>query len=270
MPLVEQLREGVKDGRAAQLEVAGKLGHVAEQLVQITEKFSFLEKTRRIGGPSRPLRASRVSQQGKSPVFSAGNEVVDVFAQPPQWPPPSPSSGWSKLPATTSGPGSFPFGQPATGAGKVTTLPFEQLVPGPQLDLKSETEEEDEQDEEGSRRSKMRKSAEVESHCHFSPLGSDGEGEDDEEPEDVFQVTTQLDSGGTTPRKIQPVWNVRACSKSPPVKFRSTRQRSPGDTPGREAVVRQAAAMDGMDDEVFGWTAQWQLAAVEPRKELFF
>ena len=87
------------------------------------------------------------------------------------------------------------------------------------------------------------------------------------EPEGVFQVTTQLDSGGTTPRKIQPVRNVR---ESPPVKFRSTRQRSPGDTPGREAVVRQAAAPDGMDDEVFGWTAQWQLAAVEPRRELAF
>ena len=90
------------------------------------------------------------------------------------------------------------------------------------------------------------------------------------EPEGVFQVTTQLDSGGTTPRKIRPVRHVRACSKSPLVKFRSKRNISPGDTPGREAVVRQAAATDGMDDEVFGWTAQWQLAAVEPRKELCF
>ena len=53
------------------------------------------------------------------------------------------------------------------------------------------------------------------------------------------------------------------------MKFRSKRQiSSPGDTPGREAVVRQAAAPDGMDEEVVGWTAQWQLAAVEPRKEL--
>jgi hypothetical protein len=44
---------------------------------------------------------------------------------------------------------------------------------------------------------------------------------------------------------------IRACSKSPPVKIKSKRQISPGDTPGREAVVRQNAALDDRDRT--GW-----------------
>ena len=85
-------------------------------------------------------------------------------------------------------------------------------------------------------------------------------------------MTPQLASGGTTPKKpeIQPVRKIRTCFRSPQLKIRTKRQISPGDTPGREEVVRHEAAPDGMDEEIVGWSTQWQLAAVEPRKELFF
>jgi hypothetical protein len=45
------------------------VGHVADQLGKITDKFNFLEQQRRlkIGGPSRSQSTSRVSQQGESP-----------------------------------------------------------------------------------------------------------------------------------------------------------------------------------------------------------
>jgi hypothetical protein len=71
--LVEQLRGGVVEGRATQLELVGKLGNVAGKLDEVTTRLSFLEQQRRpkIGGPSRSLSTSRVSQQGKSPTFSA-------------------------------------------------------------------------------------------------------------------------------------------------------------------------------------------------------
>ncbi len=90
----------------------------------------------------------------------------------------------------------------------------------------------------------------------------------------MLQMTPQLDSGGTTPTKPPdrpvPVPNVRACSKSPPkrikINLKRLKSRSPsGDTPGREAVVRQNAA-DLMDEEV----QRWAVAAAEPRKELFY
>ena len=138
-------------------------------------------------------------------------------------------------------------------AAKITTVPFEELVPAPQPASESET------DEAGDG---------VSDHCHFS----DGEEEDEVEPEGVLQVTTRLDSGGTTPKKVRPVPvpNIRACSKSPPVKIKSKRHISPGDTPGREVVVRQNAALDDrmaeVDADILGLV---QAAESDPRKELF-
>ena len=131
-------------------------------------------------------------------------------------------------------------------------MPFDQLAHEPQPDSKSETEEEEEQGED---------------EVHFSHGEEESsESEAAEEPEGVWQVTPQLDSGGTTPAKIPPVPNIRACSKSPPKKLKIKRQISPRDTPGREAVARQNAAPDDlMDEEV----SRWQMAAVEPRKKLF-
>ena len=107
----------------------------------------------------------------------------------------------------------------------------------------------------------------VSDHCHFS----DGEEEDEVEPEGVLQVTTRLDSGGTTHKKVRPVPvpNIRACSKSPPVKFKIKRHISPGDTPGREVVVRQNAALDDrmaeIDEDILRLV---RAAEPEPRKEL--
>ena len=80
-------------------------------------------------------------------------------------------------------------------------------------------------------------------------------------------MTPQLDSGSTTPTKprLVPAPNVRACSKSSPRRLKSKRLKSPGDTPGREVVVRQNAT-DLMDEDVLGWA----VAAAESRKELLF
>jgi DNA-binding protein H-NS len=94
--LAEQFRGGVADGKAIQSQLVGQLGHYTDKLDQITAKFSFLEQHRRLrtGGPSRSLSTSRVSQQGKSPAFSAGDVVVDFLAQPPEWPPLGVSADW--------------------------------------------------------------------------------------------------------------------------------------------------------------------------------
>ena len=56
--LVEQLRGGVVEGKAAQSEFVGKLVHATGQLDKVTDKLRFLEQERRpkIGGPSRSLR----------------------------------------------------------------------------------------------------------------------------------------------------------------------------------------------------------------------
>ena len=121
--LAEQLRGGVADGRATQSQLVGQLGHVTDKLDQITAKFSFLEQNRRLKtGSSRSLSTGRASQQGKSPTFSAGGEVANVFAQPPAWPPPGVSTEWpsptgSKLTGTSSL-SPFPFGQPAVDRGR--------------------------------------------------------------------------------------------------------------------------------------------------------
>ena len=128
-------------------------------------------------------------------------------------------------------------------------MPFDQLAHEPQPDSKSKTEEEEEQWED---------------EVHFSH----GEEEDEEKPEGVWHVTPRLDSGGTTPVKIPPAPAVRAGFKSPPAKTKIKRHKSPGDTPGREAVVRQNAAPDdrmaAVDEDVWRWAG-----AAEPRKELF-
>ena len=78
--LVQELRGGVAESKAAQLEVVGKIGHFAGKLDQVTDRLSFLEQERRpkIGGPSRPLSTSRVSQPGKSPTFSADAAVAGI------------------------------------------------------------------------------------------------------------------------------------------------------------------------------------------------
>lgn len=82
----------------------------------------------------------------------------------------------------------------------------------------------------------------------------------------MYEVTPKLDSGSTTPTKSRPVpANVRACSKSSPRRSKTKRLKSPGDTPGREVVVRQNAT-DTMDEEV----QRWVVAAAEPKKELFY
>ena len=95
--------------------------------------------------------------------------------------------------------------------------------------------------------------------------------EDEEQPRGVYEVTPKLDSGSTTPTKPRPVPapNVRACSKSSPSvtprKPKIKRLKSPGDTPGREVVVRQNAT-ELMDEDVM----RWVVAAAESRKELVF
>ena len=77
--LVEQLRGGVVlvlvEGKAAQSEFVGKLVHATDQLDKVTDKLRFLEQERRpkIGGPSRSLSTSRVSQQGPG-------EVADLLS----------------------------------------------------------------------------------------------------------------------------------------------------------------------------------------------
>ncbi len=264
------------EGRAAQSELVGKLGNVAGKLDEVTTRLSFLEQQRRpkIGGPSRSLSTSRpgVSQHGTSPTFSADAAVAGIFAQAPVWPPPKVTTSveWSKLTGTLS---PIQFGQPGTGAVRVATVPFSQLVPETLPDPQST----------GGRGEKEL--------CHFSdpeshgePEGSQAESEEDgtsseaepegvgseETPEGVLEVTPQLDSGGTTPIKLRsaPAPNVlvRACSKSSPRRLKTKRSKSPGDTPGREVVVRQNAT-DKMDEEV----ERWVVAAAEPtgKKELF-
>ena len=111
--------------------------------------------------------------------------------------------------------------------------------------------------------------SEYESNGEGSPAESEEDGTgSEEEPEGVLEVTPQLDSGGTTPIKLRsaPAPNVRACSKSSPRRLKTKRLKSPGDTPGREVVVRQNAT-DKMDEEV----ERWVVAAAEPtgKKELF-
>jgi len=268
--LVEQFRGGVADGKAIQSQLVGQLGHYTDKLDQITAKFSFLEQNRRLRtGSSRSLSTGRASQQGKSPTFSAGGGVVDVFAQPPAWPPPLagvstawPSPTGSKL-AGSSSLSPFPFGQPATEAGGAATMPPGQLVqePPPASDPKSESESTDEEDDRA-------EEEKLESVCYFSAYG---QSEDEEQPRGVYEVTPKLDSGSTTPTKPRPVPapNVRACSKSSPSvtprKPKIKRLKSPGDTPGREVVVRQNAT-DLMYEEV----ERWVVAAAEPKKELLF
>ena len=76
-------------------------------------------------------------------------------------------------------------------------------------------------------------------------------------------MTVKLASGGPPPTQPPPpVVNVRACSKSPPV--RSTRVRSPGDTPSRDEVLRQNAAdpMAGVDADA----AKWAVVVARPKE----
>ena len=107
----------------------------------------------------------------------------------------------------------------------------------------------------------------AEEFCHFSDPESHGEGsqaeleedgtssEEEPDSEEVLEVTPKLDSGSTTPTKPRsvPAPNVRACSKSSPSvtprKPKIKRLKSPGDTPGREVVVRQNAT-ELMDEDV--------------------
>ena len=138
-------------------------------------------------------------------------------------------------------------------------MPPGQLVhePPPASDLKPEsTDEEDDREEE--------ERLDPDSVCYFSEYGQSA---DEENPRGVYEVTPKLDSGSTTPTKPRPVPapNVRACSKSSPRKSKTKRLKSPGDTPGREVVVRQNAT-NTMDEEV----QRWVVAAAEPRKELLF
>jgi hypothetical protein len=99
-------------------------------------------------------------------------------------------------------------------------------------------------------------------------IGEEGEadeekGEVEQKQEEMLQVTVKLASGGPTPTKPPPpVVNVRACSKSPPV--RSTRVRSPGDTPSRDEVLRQNAAdpMAGVDADA----AKWAVVVSRPKE----
>ena len=264
--LVEQLRGGVVEGRATQLELVGKLGNVAGKLDEVTTRLSFLEQQRRpkIGGPSRSLSSSRVSQRGQSPTFSAAGAGAGIFAQPPEWPPPGSTTSveWSKLTGTSP----FLFGHPATGAVRVATdtVPFEQRVPET-LPVPRSTGGKEEEESEG-----VCHFSEYESHGAGSPAESEEDGTDSEEEpdsEEVLEVTPKLDSGSTTPAKPRsvPAPNVRACSKSSPRRTKSKRPKSPGDTPGRAVVVRQNAT-DLMDEEV----QRWAVAAAEPKKELFY
>jgi hypothetical protein len=254
----------VVEGKAAQKEVVGKLVHATDQLDKMSDKLRFLEQERRpkIGGPSRSLSTSRVSQHGKSPTFSADAAVASIFAQQPVWPPPGATTSvdWSKLTGTLS---PIQFGQPETGAVWTATVPFShwQLVPEPLPDPQSTGGKGEEE------------------FCHFADPESHGEGshwqaesaEDgtssEEEPEEVLEVTPKLVSGSTTPTKPRsvPAPNVRACSKSSPRRPKIKRPKTPGDTPGREVAVRQNAT-DLMDEEV----ERWVVAAAEPKKELLF
>jgi hypothetical protein len=262
--LVKEVRVVVVEGKAAQSQLVGQLGHVTGNLDQITAKLSFLEQNRRPRtGSSRSLSTGRARPQGKSPTFSAGGGVVDVFAQPPAWPPPGVSTAWpsptgSKL-AGSSSLSPFLFGQPATEAGGAATMSPGQLVqePPPASDPKSESESTDEEDD--------RAEEEQLEVCYFSAYG---QSDDEEQPRGVYEVTPKLDSGGTTPTKPRPVPapNVRACSKSSPRRPKIKRLKSPsGETPGREVVVRQNAT-ELMDEDVM----RWVVAAAESRKELVF
>ena len=135
-------------------------------------------------------------------------------------------------------------------------MPSGQLVhetlPASAPDPKS-TDEEDQEDDR-----------EDEGICYFSEYGDT---EDERKPGGVYEVTPKLDSGSVTPTKPRPVPapNVRACSKTPPRRSKIKRLKSPGDTPGREVVVRQNAT-ELMDEDVM----RWVVAAAESRKELVF
>ncbi len=108
------------EGKAAPSEFVGnlKLVHATDQLDKVADKLRFLEQDSerrpKIGGPSRSLSTSRVSQQGTSPTFSADGEVAGILAQPPVWPPPGAKASveWSKLTGTSS---PFQFGHPPPG-----------------------------------------------------------------------------------------------------------------------------------------------------------
>ena len=259
--LVQELRGGVAESKAAQLEVVGKLGNVAGKLDQVTTKLNILEQSRQLKTvPSRPLSTSRRSQQGKSPAF-AGAEVVDAFAQLPTWPPTGVADWVSptgpKL-TSTSSPSPFQFGPPATAteAGGAATMPPSQLVQEPPPDSDPESESTDEEDD--------RAGGVSDGVCYFSEYGAT---DDEKQPGGMYEVTPKLDSGSTTPTKPRPVPapNVRACSKSSPRRPKIKRLKSPGDTPSREVVVRQNAT-ELMDEDVI----RWAIAAADPRKELLF
>ena len=221
--LVQELRGGVAESKAAQLEVVGKLGNVAGKLDQVTTKLNILEQSRQLKTvPSRPLSTSRRSQQGKSPAF-AGAEVVDAFAQLPTWPPTGVADWVSptgpKL-TSTSSPSPFQFGPPATAteAGGAATMPPSQLVQEPPPDTDPESESTDEED--------ARAGGVSDGVCYFSEYGAT---DDEKQPGGVYEVTPKLDSGSTTPTKPRPVPvpNVRACSKTPPRRAKSKRLKSP-------------------------------------------
>ena len=259
--LVQELRGGVAESKAAQLEVVGKLGNVAGKLDQVTTKLNILEQSRQLKTvPSRPLSTSRRSQQGKSPAF-AGAEVVDAFAQLPTWPPTGVADWVSptgpKL-TSTSSPSLFQFGPPATAteAGGAATMPPSQLVQEPPPDSDPESESTDEED--------ARAGGVSDGVCYFSEYGAT---DDEKQPGGVYEVTPKLDSGSTTPTKprLVPAPNVRACSKSSPRRPKIKRPKSPGNTPSREVVVRQNAT-EPMDEDVM----RWAIAAADPRKELLF
>lgn len=261
--LVQELRGGVAESKAAQLEVVGKLGNVAGKLDQVTTKLNILEQSRQLKTvSSRSLSTSRRSQQGKSPAF-AGAEVVDAFAQLPTWPPPGVADWMSptgpKL-TSTSSLSPFQFGPPATAteAGGAATMPPSQLVQEPPPDSDPESESTDEELEDD------RAGGVSDGVCYFSEYGAT---DDEKQPGGAYEVTPKLDSGSTTPTKPRPVPapNVRACSKSSPRKLKTKRVKSPGDTPSREVVVRQNAT-EQMDEDVI----RWAIAAADPRKELHF
>ena len=259
--LVQELRGGVVEGKAAQLELVGKLGNVAGKLDQVTTRLSFLEQSRQLRTvSSRSLSTGRVRQQGKSPAFCAGEEGADVFAQPPAWPPLGVRTDWmsstgSKLTGTSSL-SPFQFGQPETEAGGAATMPPSQLVQEPPPDSDPESESTDEEDD--------RAGGASDGVCYFSEYGAT---DDEKQPGGVYEVTPKLDSGSTTPTKprLVPAPNVRACSKSSPRRPKIKRLKSPGDTPSREVVVRQNAT-EPMDEDVI----RWAIAAADPRKELLF
>ena len=70
-----------------------------------------------------------------------------------------------------------------------------------------------------------------------------------------------------TPAKLPPaVLDAEACSKTPPVK--TTRVRSPGDTPSRAEVLRQNAAdrMSGVDADSDTDASKWAVVVAVPKE----